>query len=150
MRAELDASGKKDNFSWRFAAMGQNIDTPRRDNVSTKRWGVAPSVNVHLTNQTKVTLAYVYQGEDSIPDYGHPYLPQPIHSPATGAADRSAATSAPARPRAPVPIKRRNWFGVFGGPLADVVDTYHPHRDGQNRARFQQGREADERHALRA
>ena len=71
----------------------------------------------------KVTLAYVYQGEDSIPDYGHPYLRQPIYSPTTGALTNPAATTATDRPRAPVPIKRSNWFGVFDGPLADVVNT---------------------------
>jgi len=122
IRTELDASGKKDNFSWRFAAMGQNIDTQDRDNVSTKRWGVAPSLKVDVTNQTRVTLAYVYQGEDSIPDYGHPYLRQPIYSPTTGALTNGGYYGT-GQATGPVPIKRSNWFGVFDGPLADVVDT---------------------------
>ena len=122
IRTELDASGKKDNFSWRFAGMGQNIDTQDRDYVSTKRWGAAPSMKVDLTSQTRVTLAYVYQGEDSIPDYGHPYLRQPIYSPATGALTNGGYYGT-GQATGPVPIKRSNWFGVFEGPLKDVVDT---------------------------
>ena len=121
LRAELDASGRKDHVSVRIAAMGQGIDTATRDNVWTKRWGVAPSVAVQL-NQTKVTFAYIYQGEESIPDYGHPYLPQPIRAPGTGLlTDPGYFGNGSATP--PVPIDRRNWFGVFGGPLADVVNV---------------------------
>jgi catecholate siderophore receptor len=122
VRTELDAGGKKDNVSWRIAAMGQNIDTADRDNVWTKRWGVAPSVKVDFTSQTNFTLAYVYQGEESVPDYGHPYLPQPAYSPVTGALTNGGYYGT-GQATTPVPIKRSNWFGVFEGPLADVQDT---------------------------
>ena len=149
LRAELDASGKKDNFSWSaFAAMGQGIDTPGSGQRLDQAMGRRAVGRSRVTNQTKVTFAYIYQGEESIPDYGHPYLPQPIRGPAPDVlTDRGYFGNGSATP--PVPINRSNWFGVFGGPLADVVNVDHPYRDGQGRARIQQGREADECHALR-
>jgi catecholate siderophore receptor len=122
VRTEVDTGGKKDNVSWRIAAMGQNIDTADRDHVWTKRWGVAPSVKVDFTSQTNFTLAYVYQGEESIPDYGHPYLPAPTYSPVTGALTNGGYYGN-GQATGPVPINRRNWFGVFEGPLKDIVDV---------------------------
>ena len=62
VRAELDASGKNGIWSGRIAALGMELDTPTRDHVWTKRWGVAPSVAVDLGERTKATLSYVYQG----------------------------------------------------------------------------------------
>ncbi len=122
VRAEVDAGGKMGNISARIAAMGQNIDTPDRDHVGTKRWGVAPSVSADVTDKTKVTLSYVYQGEDSVPDYGHPYLPAPAYNAGTGALTNSGYFgNGKATP--PVPIPRNNWFGVVGGSLNDRVLT---------------------------
>ena len=122
VRAEVDAGGKIGNVSARIAAMWQDIDTPDRDHVGTKRWGVAPSVSVDVTDKTKVTLSYVYQGEDSVPDYGHPYLPAPAYNAGTGALTNSGYFgNGKATP--PVPIPRNNWFGVVGGSLNDRVLT---------------------------
>ncbi len=78
---------------------------------------------IDVTNQTKVTLAYVYQGEESIPDYGHPYLPAPVYSPppalltnggyygngtadAAGADRRAATGSASSAARSPTSSTR--------------------------------------------
>ncbi len=121
-RTEVDAGGKAGNVAWRIAALGQDLNTASRDHVETKRWGVAPSVAVDVTDKTKVTLAYIYQGENSVPDYGHPYLPQPVFSPTTGALTHLGYFP-DGRPVTPVPIPRSNWFGVAGGPLKDVVNT---------------------------
>jgi catecholate siderophore receptor len=121
-RSELDAQGKYGNAAWRIDAMGQDLPTADRDHVGTKRWGVAPSVAVNVTDKTKVTLAYIYQGEDSVPDNGHPYLPQPVFSPTTGALT-NLGYYPNGRPVTPVPIPRSNWFGIAGGPLEDVVTT---------------------------
>jgi catecholate siderophore receptor len=122
VRAEVDASGKQGNVAARIAVIGQDIDTPTRDNVWTKRWGVAPGVAIDVTDQTKVTLHYIYQGEESIPDYGHPYLPAPAYSSATGALTNLGYFGTGA-PTPPVPIDRSNWFGVVSGPLKDIVDV---------------------------
>jgi catecholate siderophore receptor len=121
-RFELDAGGRKDNVSGRVAAMYQDIPTPDRDHVSVRRWGVAPSVKVDFTPATNAIFSYIYQGEESIPDYGWPYLPQPAYSSATGLLT-NPGYNGNGSPVTPVPIPRHNWFGVVGGPLADVVHT---------------------------
>jgi catecholate siderophore receptor len=121
-RVELDASGKKDNVSGRVAAMYQDVPTPDRDHVYTKRWGVAPSVLVDINPDTKGTFSYIYQGEESIPDYGHPYLPAPTRSSTTGTLTNGGYYGN-GTPTTPVPIPRNNWFGVASGSLADVVQT---------------------------
>lgn len=123
-RADLDASGKNGNISGRIAALYQDVPTLTRDNVYTKRWGVAPSVSAPLDDATKATLSYIYQGEEAVPDYGVPYLPQPGYSVTTGNmtpgrvgynGDGSAVT--------PVPTNRGNWYGIATGPLRDIVQT---------------------------
>jgi catecholate siderophore receptor len=123
-RADLDASGKNGNVSGRIAALYQDVPTPTRDNVFTKRWGVAPSVSAPLDDNTKATLSYIYQGEESVPDYGVPYLSLPGYSATTGNmtpgrvgynGDGSAVT--------PVPVNRQNWYGIATGPLRDIVTT---------------------------
>src|SRR5665647_2035239 len=58
-RADVDASGKNGNVSGRIAALYQDVPTPTRDNVYTKRWGVAPSVSAPLDDATKATLSYI-------------------------------------------------------------------------------------------
>jgi catecholate siderophore receptor len=122
VRTEVDASGKIGNISARIAAMGQNIDTPDRDHVSTKRWGFAPSFAVDLTDQTKVTLSHIYQGEQSVPDYGHPWLPAPTYSASTGALTNGGYYGN-GSPVTPVPVPRSNWYGVINGLFPDLVFT---------------------------
>ena len=121
-RFDMDASGKRDNISGRIAALYTDVPTPTRDNVWTKRWGVAPSVTAQLDDNTKATLAYIYQGEEGAPDYGWPYLPQPGYSPITGALV-NPGYNGNGSPVAPVPINRNTWFGIATGPLRDIVTT---------------------------
>jgi catecholate siderophore receptor len=121
-RVDLDASGRKDNISGRIAAMYQDYPTPDRDHVFTRRWGVAPSFKIDFNPETRATLSYIYQGEEGIPDYGWPYLPQPVHDPATNALTNPGYFGN-GSPTTPVPIPRHNWFGVASGPLADLVTT---------------------------
>lgn len=121
-RADLDASGKNGNVSGRIAALYQDVPTPTRDNVYTKRWGVAPSVSVPLDDATKLTLAYIYQGEEGAPDYGVPWLPTPTYSTSTGALT-NAGYNGNGSAVTPVPVNRSNWYGIATGPLRDVVDT---------------------------
>jgi catecholate siderophore receptor len=120
-RVDADASGKKGAVSGRVSALYQDVDTADRDNVWTKRWGVAPSVAFDITDRTKATLSYIYQGEESVPDYGHPWLPAPTANVTTGAVtggyngNGSAVT--------PVQVSRSNWYGFASGPLRDLVQT---------------------------
>jgi catecholate siderophore receptor len=120
-RLDLDAGGKKGAVSGRVAAVIQDVDTPTRDNVWTKRWGFAPSVSIDLTDSTRATFSYIYQNEESVPDYGHPYLPAPAANVVTGA--RTGGYYGNGSPTGPVPIDRSNWFGVKEGALRDLVTT---------------------------
>ncbi|ABE64366.1 TonB-dependent siderophore receptor [Nitrobacter hamburgensis X14] len=124
-RAEVDADGKQGNLSGRLAAMYQDIPTAGRDHIFAKRWGVAPSVKAEFSEDTRGIFSYVYQGEDSVPDYGHRYLPAPTYSQTTGAlATPGYFGNGAATP--PMPVPRHVWYGVVGGPLADrqLTDTH--------------------------
>jgi catecholate siderophore receptor len=121
VRADVDANGKVGNVAGRIVAMSQDVATADRDHIWTRRWGVAPSIAVDVTDKTKVTLSYIYQGEESVPDYGHPWLPAPTTSAVTGA--RTGGYFGNGQAVTPVPVPRSNWYGVTGGPLADRVDT---------------------------
>jgi catecholate siderophore receptor len=122
MRADLDANGKRGNITGRIAALYQDVDTPTRDNVWTKRWGMAPSATLELDDGTKATLSYIYQGEESIPDYGFPYLPPPTYSTTTGALT-NAGYNGNGTAVTPTPIGRDKFLGFTSGPFADSVKT---------------------------
>jgi catecholate siderophore receptor len=121
-REVIDASGKKDNISARVAALFQDVNTPTRDGIWTKRWGVAPSMLYDFKQGTKATLSYVYQGEEGVSDYGFTYLPQPAFSPLTGAITNPGYYGG-GRPTPPLPVPRSNFFGLPGGPLGDITQT---------------------------
>lgn len=121
VRVDADASGKIGNVAGRIAAMAQDYGTADRDNVWTKRWGVAPSVAVDVTENDKVTLSYIYQGEESIPDYGVPWLPSAKTNAGTGA--RSGGYNGDGSSVTPVPVPRNNWYGFTNGDLKDLVQT---------------------------
>lgn len=124
-RAEVDANGKQGNLSGRIAAMYQDIPTQDRDHVFTKRWGIAPSFKAEFSPDTRAIFSYVYQGEDSVPDYGHRYLPAPVYSSSTGALTNGGYYgNGAATP--PMPVPRNVWYGVASGPLADrqLTDTH--------------------------
>jgi len=124
-RAEVDANGKQGNLSGRIAAMYQDIPTQDRDHVFTRRWGIAPSFKAEFTPDTRAIFSYVYQGEDSVPDYGRRYLPAPTYSPTTGALTNGGYYGNGA-PTPPMPVPRNVWYGVASGPLADrqLTDTH--------------------------
>jgi catecholate siderophore receptor len=117
VRADIDASGSYANIDVRIAAVYQDIDTAGRDNVWTKRWGVAPSMTYKFNQESRLKLGYIYQGEESVPDYGHPYLPQAVRSAVMGQLTSTGQTTSP------VPINRNNWFGTTSGPFADRIWT---------------------------
>ena len=58
----------------RLDVMGFKGDTPGRDEVTSERWGVAPSFAIGLNGPTRLIASYFYQGDDNVPDYGLPYL----------------------------------------------------------------------------
>ena len=102
-RVVIDSNVKvNENAAARIIVMGQRYDIADRDHVEQNRWGVAPSLKLNLGDQTKLTLSYIYQHDQSIPDYGIPFT-----NPANGL------------PRAPVPVPRNTWYGILSGPNPD-------------------------------
>ncbi len=122
IRAELDAAGTKGEVSGRIAALYQDVNTPTRDDVYTRRWGVAPSISANVDDKTKVTLSYMYQGEEGRPDYGFTFLPAPAYSKSTGALTNGGYYGNGA-PTPPLPTPRTTWFGVRDGALRDLTTT---------------------------
>ncbi len=60
------------DLAFRLNAMKHEADTPGRDDVEVKRWGIAPTITWGLQGPTRVTASYYHQETDDIPDQGHP------------------------------------------------------------------------------
>lgn len=60
------------NMAFRLNAMKHEADTPGRDDVEVKRWGLAPTVTFGLNTPTRATVSYYHMQSDDIPDQGHP------------------------------------------------------------------------------
>lgn len=109
MRATVDANAKvNETFSARFAAVAQDYDTPGRDYANTKRLGIAPSISAQVNDQTKVTLSYVFQHDEIVPDRGIPLLPGSFFG-----------TSY----RQPAPVPRNTYYGQLTPGQNDVERT---------------------------
>jgi catecholate siderophore receptor len=61
--------------AFRINLMAHKDDIVGRDVAEQERFGFAPSISFGLGTPTQLTLSYLVQGEDNIPDYGIPYLP---------------------------------------------------------------------------
>ena len=71
-RATLDSEWAGEVADVRLNLMSHRNDVPGRDVERYERWGVAPSV-AFGGDATRVTLAYLHQEDDNIPQYGVPY-----------------------------------------------------------------------------
>lgn len=68
--------------AFRLNAMGDIGDVAGRDVAENRRDGFAPSLALGLGTPTRLTLSYLHQNEDDIPDYGVPWLfngPAPVN-----------------------------------------------------------------------
>ena len=73
-RGTVDANLRaSDLIAVRLNAMAHKNDVPGRDFDNYKRWGIAPSVSIGMNGPTKLTLQYLHQEDDNIPQYGVPY-----------------------------------------------------------------------------
>jgi catecholate siderophore receptor len=75
----LAALGK--GAAFRVNVMGTEGGVAGRDVANNRRYGVAPSLAFGLGSATRVTLSYLKQQADDIPDYGIPWLfnqPAPV------------------------------------------------------------------------
>ena len=92
----------------RLAMVGYDTDVAGRDFVHIRRYGFAPSVSWQISEQSKNTLAYVYQNDDNIADRGIPMLPGSYFG-----------TSY----RQPAPVPRNTWYGVATPGQDDIEQT---------------------------
>jgi catecholate siderophore receptor len=73
-RATVDSEvSLTDIVDLRLNLMAHQNDVPGRDVETYERWGVAPSIAIGRGTDTSLTLAYVHQEDDNIPQYGAPY-----------------------------------------------------------------------------
>ena len=56
----------------RVNLMAHENDVPGRDEIDRQRWGIAPSLLLGLGEDTRLTLSYLHQRDDNLPDYGVP------------------------------------------------------------------------------
>lgn len=63
-----------DSAAVRVNLLAHQSDVPGRNVVETSRYGIAPSLALELGDATRLTLNYLYQDSDSIPDYGLPWV----------------------------------------------------------------------------
>lgn len=74
-RATADLNKRvNDLVAFRLNAMWHRNDVPGRDVENYKRWGVAPSVTIGIDSPTRLTLQYLHQEDNNIPQYGLPYF----------------------------------------------------------------------------
>jgi catecholate siderophore receptor len=69
----VPALGERTGF--RLNLMWSDSGVPGRDVVRNEKWGVAPTMTFGLNTPTELTLAYSHLDQDSISDYGIPWVP---------------------------------------------------------------------------
>ena len=84
----------------RINTLYQNSDTPGRDYVETKRWGLAPSVALGLGGSTRAIASLTWLKQNNVPDYGIPFVPA-THIGLAEYADQ------------PAPVDYDNYYGVL-------------------------------------
>jgi catecholate siderophore receptor len=90
-RGTVDANLRvNDLIAVRLNAMGHKNGIPGRDVEKNERWGVAPSVTIGIEGPTKLTLLYLHQEDNNIPQYGVPYYTNATTSGPVPGVDRGA------------------------------------------------------------
>ena len=67
--------------AFRLNAMGESSEVADRDFVLNRRWGLAPSLALGIGEDNSLTVAYLHQQENNVPDSGIPFVdgrPAPV------------------------------------------------------------------------
>lgn len=73
-RGTVDLNRRLNDFiAVRINGMVHHNDVPGRDVEDYDRWGIAPSITLGIESPTRLTLQYLHQKDDNIPQYGLPY-----------------------------------------------------------------------------
>ncbi len=77
-RMTLDSNqpleGLGHDSAFRINLMGHQNDVAGRDEIDRERYGIAPSLRLGLSEDTRLTLSAFHQKDDNLPDYGVPAL----------------------------------------------------------------------------
>ena len=74
-RATFDVNQQlSESVAFRANLMGQTSEVVERDEVKQRRYGYAASLVFGLDQPTQLTLNYLYQKDNNLPDYGFPYI----------------------------------------------------------------------------
>ncbi|RJF80656.1 hypothetical protein D3874_26485 [Oleomonas cavernae] len=92
-----------DTTALRLNVMYTDQETVGRDGPESKRWGIAPSIGFGLGTDTSLTVAYIHQEDNRVPDYGIPVVLAP--GPASAAPPRWIARTG----TAPSSITTTRW-----------------------------------------
>lgn len=63
-----------DGVAFRLNLMDHFNNVAGRDIAENRRFGIAPSLAFGLGSPTRLTISYLHQNENNIPDYGIPYI----------------------------------------------------------------------------
>lgn len=94
----------------RLNLMYQDADTPGRDHVGMKRWGVAPSIALGLGTSTRAILSYLRLEQENVPDYGIPFVPAAV-----------AAANPQLLAERPAPVDYSNYYGLLARDYEDTL-----------------------------
>jgi catecholate siderophore receptor len=73
VRSTADVNVRAGNVAARMNAMASRIDASQRDEVYNQRWGIFPSITWGMDGPTQLTLSWLHQEEENVPDYGVPF-----------------------------------------------------------------------------
>jgi len=113
------------NTAVRLNLMGNDSQLADRDVGENRRFGIAPSIAFGIGTPTTLTLSYLHQSEDDIPDYGLPWLKFNGN---------------------PAPVDRSNFYGFKSDYLrtdVDMVTAKLEHQVNENVALRDQARWAN-------
>ena len=75
LRFAADSNAQfNDSTALRLNAMIHRNDVAGRDVEKFERWGIAPSLALGLGTDTVLTLNYIHQEDDNVPQYGVPFI----------------------------------------------------------------------------
>lgn len=98
---------EQDDVAFRLNMLYHDQNTPGRDEVGNKRWGVAPSIGFGIDTDTEVNLSLFHLEQNNVPDYGIPWVP------ASNVPLADYADDAP-------PVDFSNWYGLKSRDFEDI------------------------------
>ena len=96
--------------AFRLNVMGESSEVPGRDFAKNRRWGIAPAVAFGIGRPDSLTLTYLHQHENNVPDGGMPFVDG-----------------------APAPVPRSNDYGLVSdvnSTLDDIATAHYQHDFG--------------------